>query len=202
MERRRGGLSQRPDRAPAPSGDGAGFVACIGAHDRDGAYALLASCSARLRGYLRMRYQDQLGGRQGVEEVVSAALWQAIERGSTYRPERGELGFWLWRIGVHLAQDEIRRTAVRRRHESGAAGEAAAGRSPTDLRRVVEEAIDRLRDERHRWILRADLDHGGLAPAAVLSQQLGLAEQTILNLRNVARKQVRPLLEGLVDDGA
>ncbi len=151
-----------------------------------------------------MRFEPELGGRQGVEEIISHAIWKAIEHGATYRPSRGELGFWLWRIGVNEAQDELRRTQTRRRHET------VAARAPTpdadsrraDLQAAIREVIENLSDARYRTILSTDLEHGGLAPAAILSATLGVAEQTALNLRNEARKAVRPLLERLLNDGA
>ena len=65
-----------------------------------------------------------------MEEVIAAAIWSAIERGATYRAELGAPGFWLWRIGVNAAQDELRKAATRRRHESTVAREPEQAREP------------------------------------------------------------------------
>lgn len=189
---------------PTPSTEAMCLQELMRTGDRDGAFDLLSRCADRLRGYLRMRFEDALGGRTGVEEIISAAVWKAIEHGATYRPTRGEPSFWLWRIGVHLAQDELRKGAVRRRHESGAALRQPTRRSARrdELGRAVRELIAALPDERHRRILDADLAHGGLAPAKELAATLGLAEQTVLNLRREARRTLRPRLEELMNDGA
>ena len=200
MQRHREAIPQRVARGrTAPPDAGGRFVRLLRRRQRDRAFELLAENAGRLRGYLTVRFSGQIGGRQGVEEVISAAIWKAIEHGQSYRPERGELAFWLWRIGVHLAQDEVRKATTRRRHESHAARDPRIQREREELQSAVREAIGRLRDERHRLILTTDLEYGGLAPAAHLSEKLGLAEQTILNLRNEARKLIRPLLVELVD---
>ncbi|MFG0318161.1 MAG: RNA polymerase sigma factor [Planctomycetota bacterium JB042] len=197
---RRGERSVRP----APSVEAVCLEGLLRTGDRDAAFELLSRCTDRLRGYLRMRFEDALGGRTGVEEIVSAAIWKAIEHGDRYRPSRGEPAFWLWRIGVHLAQDELRKRAVRRRHESGAAVRETRrpGRGEEELARAVRELIAALPDPRHRAILDADLAHGGLAPARALAEEFGLAEQTVLNLRREARVALRPRLERLLHDGA
>lgn len=149
-----------------------------------------------------MRFSVGLGGQQGVEAIISAAIWKAIEHGHRYQPEQGDLPLWLWRIGVHLAQDEVRQAATRRRHERSAAVRPTVEPGAEGLQELVREAICSLSDSRHRTILETDLAHGGLAPSTLLAKQLGLAEQTILNLRNEARKLIRPRLEGLIRDDA
>lgn len=153
---------------------------------------------------MRLRFETALGGPLGVEEVVSTAIQTAIDRGETYRPELGAPGFWLWRIGVNLARDEMRRIATRRRHEKVAAERAPSVSDPKliALRGAVREAIMSLSDKRHRSILLWDLEHGGLAPAAAIAKKLDLAEQTVLNLRSEARRLVKPKLAGVIRHGA
>lgn len=179
------------------------FKELLDARDHERAFALLSGSAGRLRGYLRLRFESALGGRLGVEEVVSSAITTAIDRGETYRPELGAPGFWLWRIGVNLARDEMRRIATRRRHEKVAAERAPSVSDPKliALRGAVREAIMSLSDQRHRSILLWDLEHGGLAPAAAIAKKLELAEQTVLNLRSEARRLVKPKLVGVIPHG-
>lgn len=192
-----------PGEPPTGLDEGGRLQALLHARDHEGAFALLHGCAGRLRGYLRARFEASLGGAQAVEEVIAAAIWSAIERGATYRAELGAPGFWLWRIGVNAAQDELRKAATRRRHESTVARESEQASDPArgELQAAVRDAIARLPNPKHRAILSWDLAHGGLAPSAAIAEKLGLAEQTVLNLRSEARRVVRPMLEELLRHG-
>ena len=148
------------------------------------AYRLLLAHFGQLRGYLHACYGCELGGSEGIEELLHDAAWKAVEKARTYRPERGGLLFWAWQIGAHLAMDQMRSDRARRSRERRVARSA----------RSVREAIDSLPDP-FRTILHFDLDHHGRGPADQLAARLGVKVQTIYNWRNLARAMLRPLFQ-------
>ena len=194
-----------PDGARPAEGTDRGdrFLRLVQAGDAVGACKLLLGLSGRLYGYLMQRYHAALGGSPGVEAVVLTAIWKAFERGDSYSPYRGSLEFWLWRIGVNEAQDELRKLRVRQEKEAAASQGRPRSTDPgrEELGRAIRECIQRLPNPHHRAILLRDLEYGGLAPSKVLGEELGLQRQTILNLRRKAHTAIEPALQELMRHG-
>jgi RNA polymerase sigma factor (sigma-70 family) len=167
------------------------FLELARGEGREQAYRLLVAHLTRLRGYLEPQFSPELGGPLGVEEVVHEAAWRAVERVASYRPERGGVLHWAWSIGVHLAKDRVRAEQARHVRERTVA--RTEGVDAGDLLELVLAAIEGLPD-RSRAILRFDLDHDGLGPAAEIAAQLGVSVKTIYNLRVEARAQLKDVL--------
>jgi DNA-directed RNA polymerase specialized sigma24 family protein len=154
------------------------------------AYRLLLAHSTRLRGYLSSRYLTQLGGTDGVEEIVHEAAWKAIESASTYQPGRGGVLFWVWRIGVNHALDRIRSDEARRARERAVA--RPEQREVEELLRFVCEAIARL-PEPFRTVLQSDLEQGE-GCSGELAKEFEVGIQTVYNWRLKAHALIAPLL--------
>lgn len=155
------------------------------------AYLLLCAELGRLRVYLSARFALDLGGVQGVEEILHDTARKAIESIQTYEPERGGVRFWAWKLGVNLAIDKVRSECSQR------ARERAVARSEST---VVDELLDQLHEaiecliDPYRGIVTFDLEHGGRGPSEDLAARLGVTTQTIYNWRRQAHGMLRQLL--------
>ena len=150
----------------------------------DDAFELLLGISDRLRGYLRTRYERFLGGPTGVEIIIVESILQLIHEppplpGSESElqdPESLELA--LFRAGVSKAQERIQND----RQESGEVPEQTR-----ELRDRLEDEIAR-QPEPLRTVARLDLEHGGRAPLALLSERLAAKRDDILEWRGQVRE--------------
>lgn len=156
---------------------------------QDEAYLLIFDHLTKLRGYLASLYCVELGGTQGVEGVVHETAWKAVENVGSYKPDRGGVLFWAWRIGVNLALDYLRSEEARHDREKIVA--QIEGTEDKELLSFVHEAIERLPDP-YRTILLFDLEHDGRGPASDLAKRFQVEIQTIYNWRLQARAILAP----------
>jgi RNA polymerase sigma-70 factor (ECF subfamily) len=91
---------------PSPDTSDAELLARVGEHDRE-AFELLYGRYVRPVFSLALR---RLGDRGHAEDAVQeafAAIWRSA---STYRPERGAAGGWLYTVARNAIVDRLRRT--------------------------------------------------------------------------------------------
>ena len=188
-----------PDPQPAPRGrgiSGARFLELAGRGDYAEAHDLLVRLTGPLARCLTC-YAAELGGDQEVDGLVHAAIERALHRWDHYRAERGELGAWLFRIGINLTRSHLRSLRTRRLMEARASRQKGEDPRRAQLQETVSTAIQRL-PKKLRDVVVLDLQHGGTARAEVIARELGLATQTVLNRRSLARQRLRPILEELL----
>lgn len=163
------------------------FLAMAKNGSKGEAYGYLLANLGRLRGYLRARFPAELGGDQGIEELLHEVAWKAVEGVESYRPMRGGARVWVFKMGANRAIDVVRAEASRRSREAAVARGKAV--SVDEFAQRVLDAIHSLGPP-YRDVLLFDLEHGGTAPAEVLAAHFEVTKQTVYNWRSKARRQL------------
>jgi DNA-directed RNA polymerase specialized sigma24 family protein len=154
--------------------------ALIASERPDEARRLLHAYLGFAQRWLLRHWGEELGGVAGVEELVRAAVAEALERLGDYRPARGGLIFWTWRVALRLARERLR--TVR-------AGGPRAAAEP-GLAEAFHAALEEI-PAHFAALVRIDLEYVGRAPASVLAAELGVDPNTVHEWRFLARKALK-----------
>jgi RNA polymerase sigma factor (sigma-70 family) len=185
----------RPDDPSSKSGwSDARFLKLARNGGQGEAYRLLFAHLTKLRWSLTSKYLAELGGPDGVEELLHETAWKATDSVAGYEPCRGGVLFWAWEIGVNRALDRIRSEESRHAREKAVARHEAA--QTEELLQNMREAIARLPDP-YRTVLEHDLERGE-GCSSELAKRFSVSIQTVYNWRFKAHDLIAPLLRPLI----
>lgn len=163
-------------------------------------------------GILYDRYADAVHGvalrvlRDATQarDVVEEVFWQAWRQASRWAPERGGVSTWLLTIARSRAIDR-RRALVRRGEESSApleqlaaeGADASRGVEESDLRRVLQEALDTLPPEQRDAL---ELAYWGGLTQVEIAERTGQPLGTVKTRMRLALRKLRDRLTELGGD--
>jgi RNA polymerase sigma-70 factor (ECF subfamily) len=99
-------VPSEPEPAPAPDPSDAELLARVGDRDREAFEILYGRYVRPVFGLALRRLGDRGHAEDAVQEAF-AAIWRSA---STYRPERGAAGGWLYTVARNAIVDRLRRT--------------------------------------------------------------------------------------------
>ncbi|MCP3917188.1 MAG: hypothetical protein GY711_16690 [bacterium] len=166
------------------------FKSLLEARATAAAHDLLLEHAARLRGYLRVEFAEEVGGIEEVEHLIGAVIDHAARGGECFAADHeGGLEGWLFALGVVQAQREV--LSHRRAGARNAEGRDVGARRA--LLAALHAAVRELDDEQST-ILTSDLNAKGRVPADELSGELGLDAGAVVQLRALGRRVLEPQL--------
>ncbi len=160
----------------------------------------------------RVRGSGPVPGVQA-RDAVHEAIETALHRGGDFDQRRGALDAWVQGIVVLKAREQRRASAQSAHRLRLVEPRSARPRDPLEARDLVDRVRLELRLAVRRRqltplqcaVLEADLEAaldgtGRPAPAESLARRLGVAVQTVLNQRSLARKRMEHIRRRLFDD--
>jgi DNA-directed RNA polymerase specialized sigma24 family protein len=180
-----------------------GTARLLASGDPEGLRRLLADHAGTVLAMLARDFSGRLD-RQQIEDALAEAVIRAWRAGARYEPMAPSPGAWLYVIARNRARSllEPRPTPELVYVASLDDQPAPAGPTAPDEHAIanagalaadVERCMEKLSDQQ-RAVLRADLAHGGIAPAGMLAAALHTTRSAIYVARHFGRRALRDAL--------
>jgi DNA-directed RNA polymerase specialized sigma24 family protein len=171
--------------------------------DQEGLRRLLADHAGAVLAMLARDFTGLLDGQQ-LEDALAEAVVRAWRAGVRYEPISPSPGAWLYVIARNRARSLLEPRRAPELVYVASLDDQPAPSGPTApdehaiansgvLAADVERCMETLSDQQ-RAVLRADLAHGGIAPAGMLAAALNTTRSAIYVARHFGRRALRDAL--------